>query len=311
MTADPDIFRAAKLLIDQHGGDFSRLARNELSSSLCWSPAEDKIMLAGIWYRERGSIALTGSNMPPGGYRRPPIVEAVIEHRFEQTLSEDALKKFVRNVDGSYPTTEQMFDVSLEVTPVAAGQDAATVAKQELAGYRMTASDSINIVVLRKDRIATARRAPYCGWREFSEKANENLLALKKVSGYRTVTRIAARYINRIDIPTQAGHATNAKDYILAAPDLPAEAAAVDAYSLQLSMPVPAIAGHAVVRTGPVTSPLIDHTSLLLDIDLYRDQNLPQKDADLVQLLEEIRLQKNYLFEAFITARAREIFDRE
>jgi len=73
---------------------------------------------------------------------------------------------------------------------------------------------------------------------------------------------------------------------------------------------VPEVEGQVIVNASTIPSPLIDHASLLLDIDLFREQALPQKDEDIWELFGLLRRQKNVLFESFITDRARELFDR-
>ena len=64
------------------------------------------------------------------------------------------------------------------------------------------------------------------------------------------------------------------------------------------------------MNAATVQSPLIDHVSLLLDIDLFKDQNVPQKDNEVWELFSHLHRQKNKIFEAFITDKARELFDR-
>jgi uncharacterized protein (TIGR04255 family) len=48
----------------------------------------------------------------------------------------------------------------------------------------------------------------------------------------------------------------------------------------------------------------------MLDIDIFMVSNTPQKDDDIYQLLNEIRVKKNETFEACITNRARELFQK-
>lgn len=82
------------------------------------------------------------------------------------------------------------------------------------------------------------------------------------------------------------------------------------AFQVQLTGTVPAIDGEVIVNAGTMPSPLIDHASLLLDIDLFKAKDLPRRDDEIWALLAVLRLQKNDLVEAFITSRARELFDR-
>lgn len=73
---------------------------------------------------------------------------------------------------------------------------------------------------------------------------------------------------------------------------------------------MPEIGGIAIINTGSVPSPLIDHISFVLDIDLVRNQNLPKSDEEVEACLAELRHMKNKIFESFVTDASRELFGR-
>jgi len=64
-----------------------------------------------------------------------------------------------------------------------------------------------------------------------------------------------------------------------------------------------------IVNTSQVPSPLVGHTSVLLDIDVYFDRDVPQADDELWAAAERLHVAKNNVFEGAITDRARELFD--
>jgi len=47
----------------------------------------------------------------------------------------------------------------------------------------------------------------------------------------------------------------------------------------------------------------------MFDQDLYKENNIPQNDDGLYNLLNQIHVKKNAVFEACITDRARELFN--
>jgi uncharacterized protein (TIGR04255 family) len=49
--------------------------------------------------------------------------------------------------------------------------------------------------------------------------------------------------------------------------------------------------------------------SFSLDIDVWRQVDVPQKDNDVLELLGKMRDAKNQLFETFITDKARDLFN--
>lgn len=59
-----------------------------------------------------------------------------------------------------------------------------------------------------------------------------------------------------------------------------------------------------------VIPPLNSETvSILLDIDLFCEKDVPQNEDELWQLFEQLRVRKNQIFEGCITDRVRELIN--
>jgi uncharacterized protein (TIGR04255 family) len=247
--------------------------------------------------------------MPAGRYARPPIAEAVIECRFASAVSQATLARFVRNIAREYPATEQTYEISAQLRVVAPDQEPEVRPEQKFSGFKLTGRDQADVVILGLDRIATIRLAPYCGWENFITIAKRNYEILRKVSGHRNLVRVATRYVNRLDIPIEDTSVLQTEDYLLVEPRIPPIIPSINSFSTRFVGTVPEIEGLVTVNAGTRPSPLIDHASLLLDIDLFKEQNLPRKEQEIWELLNTLRRHKNVIFEAFITDRARELFD--
>ncbi len=248
--------------------------------------------------------------MPAGRYARPPIAEAVIECRFGSAVSQATLARFVRSAAREYPATELTYEISAQFRVAATGEEPEVRPEQKFSGYKLTGRDQADLVILGLDRIATIRLAPYCGWDNFIAMAKRNYEILRKVTGHRNLVRVATRYINRLDIPIGDTPVVRTEDYLLVEPRIPSIIPRINFFSTSFVGTVPEIEGQVIVNAGTVPSPLIDTTSLLLDIDLSKEQNLPRKEQEIWELFGTLRRQKNVVFEAFITDRAREVFDR-
>ena len=117
------------------------------------------------------------------------------------------------------------------------------------------------------------------------------------------------RYLNRLDIPTN--EPINIDDYLtFSIKGPPLDLPAMHSFAIQEARPLGRDNCHIVLNAGLVPSPLIRTTSLLLDIDVNRTDELPQNDDGLWSFVERVREYKNMIFEACITDRARELFDR-
>jgi uncharacterized protein (TIGR04255 family) len=53
---------------------------------------------------------------------------------------------------------------------------------------------------------------------------------------------------------------------------------------------------------------LLEHGSFLLDLDIAREGDPPQNDEGIYDLLHQIRVKKNEVFEACVTNSARDSF---
>jgi uncharacterized protein (TIGR04255 family) len=220
------------------------------------------------------------------------------------------LARFARNTATEYPTAEETYEISVQLQVAARGQKPEAKQEQTFTGYKLTGRDAADLILLGPDRIATVRLAPYCGWDNFIKKVRNNYDVLRKLAGYRRLTRVATRYINRLDIPSGQVPLITTEDYLLVEPKVPKIIPRINFFSTNFVGVVPEIDAQVIVRTGTVQSPLVDHVSLLLDIDLFKEQNLPSRDREIWDVLNILRTQKNKLFEAFITDRSRELFER-
>src|SRR4051794_23711494 len=103
--------------------------------------------------------------MPAGAYRKPPIVEAVIDIRFASTIAPKELDKAQRKLRRMYPTVEDQLTVTFAVGPDEARIDRAP------SGWKMASPDNADIIILQPKGILVSRLAPYSGWNTFRVRA--------------------------------------------------------------------------------------------------------------------------------------------
>src|SRR5262245_31764965 len=131
-------------------------------------------------------------------YSRPPITEAVLELRFEGQLNARELERVRDRFKPRYPTIEQLQMFEVEI-----GEGGKATPKFINVGYKMTAKNALDIVMAKTNTFGTIRLAPYKNWEAMRGCAAENWESFEDVLKTRKrVVRIGARFINRIDIPT-------------------------------------------------------------------------------------------------------------
>lgn len=245
--------------------------------------------------------------MPRGAYASPPITEAILDLQTEAALPFGDLQKLRGRFTREYPNSEELVDwnFGFGVDP---GGKTTTEANEVARWYKMTSDDQADIVLLKPRNLTTSRLSPYGGWERLFGAAQRNYGIHRRVVGYKKIARIATRYINRVDIPIGGLEAHRVEGYFNIKPRFPAERTAAQ-FVLQAVLDVPEISAKANFLFGSIPSPLLDHASFVLDIDVYRDHGIPAREKEMWELIAEFRHTKNGIFEDSVTDRARDLFD--
>jgi len=236
----------------------------------------------------------------PSSYKKPPIVEAVIETRFSSALSEKDVRDFMRKNGPRFGHVEEQEQVEFTF-----GQTQSI--SRTFAGARMVSADASEVVVITTQSIVVARNAPYTGWTALKERALAELSSLRKLGATRRVSRLGVRYINRIDVPNNSDKQFSPEPYLTVFPGRPALLRQAPAEGYNLALTGCQVGGYTVnINTGTVPPALIDHGAILVDIDSYvtGDMDIPAITAR----LDEVHDIKNAVFESLITDEARKLF---
>lgn len=288
-------------------------------------------------------------------YAKPPIVEAVIEIQFDGDFPEDDREKIAKIFSVSHPIRGVLQNIYIDSSSSNGIPKPPTL---EMAGIRLSSlqqSEVLNLVskpslarptvgqgggVPQSSSISAAQLAPYCDWESLEAQFKSVWRASRKQLRRRHLSRVGVRFINRIDIP---GTISDFKKWISCLPNIPSIKPAswnlLDSLH-QLDNPVSptlgSFASHAILMLGTVSpinwavqanlaanivqSPIIGHTGINLDLDIYAGQlqedivnKVPSQltfdnEEMLDGLLKRLRLTKNELFEACITDATRGLF---
>lgn len=241
-------------------------------------------------------------------YPRAPITEAVIEIRFQEPVPKDLIEKVrVRVLDqGHYLLIDpwNMRTVQIDMASVVA-----SVAR-EATGYRASSLDGADIFLMTTASFSVSRLAPYTEWESFYESAIRDWEIWKRAVGYQRIQRVGVRYINRIDIPSKPGERIQLEDYFTCYPEAPEGTGfpALANYAMQLQLHGGPDGCNLIINGASVPSPLLNHASFVLDLDISKEGDVPQKDEELWGLIGRIRGYKNTAFESCITDPARALF---
>ena len=241
-------------------------------------------------------------------YSHAPITEAVIELRVDSEVSQKEQEKVVQRLKKDYPHSQHLnkFNVNFNASPTGSG----VTVSQQPQGFRLTSNDQADVTIITPLNIATARLAPYLGWNVFRGRAVAVWKVWKRVTKHRSVARVGIRFINRIDIPLDDRNQIPIEDYLTFYPQAPVIGTLpMISYLAQITLPTHNPLWTATLTSTVVPSPLLKHMSLLLDIDVFRTQEIPMKDDDLWTTIGEARDIKNTIFQLCITPQSERLFN--
>jgi uncharacterized protein (TIGR04255 family) len=246
---------------------------------------------------------------PMATYLRPPIVEAVIEVQFtDEPLPKKEMERFVKKIKRKYERSELMLDYSFGVSfsnGVASGAEP----KLQSEWFRCVGKDAADILNIRPTSLVTARTAPYNSWESLFDSFKEYFETLRKTTRFKKATRVGARYINRIDVPSPQSAPIDIRRYLHIYPHLPFASYPTTTRNFASLQFRELDNVNVIIQAGLADPALINHTSLLLDIDVFIFDDIPLKPDLVFSLYDKLRAAKNRLFEALITEDGRSLFD--
>lgn len=242
-------------------------------------------------------------------YAHPPIVEATIEIRSDSTLTRDNQQKIVTKIKHDYPDVLEINQLDVRIGLDSSGME------MKPEGFRLSSKNQTSIAMILPYSIAVSRLAPYPGWDSFYEDVMSVWKKWRQIQKVIPINRIGVRYINRIDVPINAGSNTiNISDYLTVFPENTVyNEEPLSNYLITVAKKTPFKNWFVNINsTVQQPAPLIDRISLILDIDVFyqKGQFFLKEDNDLKDILEEARRIKNEIFQQIITNETEELFNK-
>jgi uncharacterized protein (TIGR04255 family) len=238
-------------------------------------------------------------------YSRSPLTEAVIDLRVKPAdqITVETLSEIQAGREKEYPTREERIFVKGQFTtnldePPASGN-------RSHIGFSFISKDKRQVVQARLDGFTFSRLAPYESWEKFQSEARKWWDIYRSIAQPNSIDRVAVRYINRLDIPLPL---RDFKDYLRTIPEVSSDLPqGLSGFFMQIKIPQDDLGGMLVVNEAIVPPPQPGVVSVLLDIDIFRDTDVPGEDHELWDFFEKLRLRKNEVFEACITEQMKEL----
>lgn len=239
-------------------------------------------------------------------FNQAPITEAVIDLRvtLPDGFTVDSIDVIHKSIIDRYPSRNLFQTGSLTVEM---GEQPKVATEQSHFGFQYASEDGRNILQASMSGFAFNRLAPYERWETFRAEAKSLWDIYRHVCAPSIVTRIAVRYINRLDLPTsdQVDMKHYLRTYPEVSPDMPQ---LVTNFFMQMQMPQTDLGCMLNLTQASLPAAKPGFVSLVLDFDLYREGEwVSDDDEGIWGYLDVLRIGKNRAFRASITDATKEL----
>lgn len=251
--------------------------------------------------------------MTDTNYPKPPITEAIIGIDFTSPIQFDDLNVISSKFKIDYPNIENIQSLDVDVNPPNNQNTLVNnnhIHLNAIGGLRLSSPDVSRLMLIWPKTLTISQLAPYQGWDDLFKRFESNWKTWKRTFGFREISRIGLRYINRIDIPVDNDVVLH-EEYINIYPRVPSGEWPLHNYALQMISPIKDTAIMCQINSAIVDSPLLNHLSIIFDLDLSISENVPQSDDELLKVLNLMRIHKNKIFESVITEKTRKLFNND
>lgn len=237
-----------------------------------------------------------------------PIVEALLDIRVElpEKIILKMLEEFHEKVKERFPEKQQRIQLQAGLKVSSEGTAAALPTSGGVDGYLFKSTHEKKIVQARLDGFTFNKLKPYKTWEMFRDEARELWDLYFQTTNPVRITRIALRYVNRIEIPLPM---KDFKEYILTTPEIaPKLPQVLNQFFMQLVIPNPDIQSTAIINQTMENPTENQRLPLIFDIDVFQNRTYIENKVEMWDEFEKLRIFKNEIFFNSITDKAKELF---
>ncbi len=239
-------------------------------------------------------------------YPNAPIREAVFDIRVDKLNIGDVsdLLKIKDNLIEEFPIEKKSHQIT-GMFQVSEDKPIESKTHSDLTGFVFISKDGTRQIQIRVDGFTLNILKPYGNWESHFECFIKYWEIYNAMFNPKNITRIATRFINRIEIPLPL---SKFQDYILNMPPIPSCLPQEYAnFFMQIHVPCSDGIRSAIITETiePIQANLLP---FILDINVSQNLNLDKTKENLTRNFQEIRVIKNQIFESCITENTRNLF---
>jgi uncharacterized protein (TIGR04255 family) len=234
---------------------------------------------------------------------KAPITEALVDVRVKLRSDIDlsSLQQVADLTSSGYPEKQERIRVESKV-------DSKTKKPEttfDVDGYLCTSLDKKQVVQFRLDGFTFSRLRPYQTWEDLCQEAHRLWQLYVQATSPELVTRVALRYINRLDIPLPL---RDFGDYLTAPPIIPQDLPrGLISFLTRNVIRDPSLNLMAIISQSLEPVGAADVAPVVLDIDVFKEVQYNVGEKVIWETLDQLREFKNNIFFKSITEKIVEL----
>jgi uncharacterized protein (TIGR04255 family) len=242
-------------------------------------------------------------------YKNAPIAEALIDLQVianEPVDLEECIKNFTTKLNGKFPEKKNIRTGEFKIEfPDDKEQNQPQVeTSQKTLGVRFDNEQNNKVLQIRINGFTLSYINYYSNWEEFCQEARLYWKEYLEIFKPKTVSRVAVRYINKLEIP---GPIIEPSEYFNLYPKVPEKLPQkINDFLLRMVMPQSDIDSIAIINQATMQASKANHVAVALDFDIFKQTSFEASSEEVWELLYVLRDRKNLLFESCITEKTRE-----
>jgi uncharacterized protein (TIGR04255 family) len=236
-------------------------------------------------------------------YKQSPIIEAISEFQFDPDASWDLTIPglIYEKLQKTFPERNQVTQINTAIAGNVGSVHVDTVPLMQFIRENKSA-----LVQVGQNLLTVNQLKPYTSWQDFLPLIEEGFQAYKAVAHPSQLSRIALRYINRIEFEQK----TELEDYFHFRPflgqGLPQN---LSAFLIGVVAPDNDSKNNTSIQLGSADATALNYMAILLDIHYYHTSPKELALEDIPGWMEAAHNKIEDIFEACITDRLRQQFE--
>jgi len=242
-------------------------------------------------------------------FANPPITEAIFDIRvgLPSEANLEILESFQSDISDQFPVKKNRRKIEGGFRFEDGEQPKVISSKNVVDGFMFHSSDNNKVVQSRLDGFTFNKLKPYSNWEEFSSEATNLWERYCKIAKPEKITRLALRYINRIELPMPF---SDFSEYILTIPTLgPTLDFPTANFFTKFVITNEKIGALAnIVETIEKEDVNKGVLPFIFDIDVIKNLNMPPDSKAIMSEMDTLRLFKNRIFKESLTDKTMGLF---